>query len=70
MGQMKVNVEAFRQAGLLDRVKVMVGGAPVTQAFADEIGADAYGKDASEAAQKAVELLERGNDKRSSKRCV
>ncbi|MBO7254024.1 MAG: cobalamin-dependent protein, partial [Clostridia bacterium] len=38
-------------------VKVMVGGAPVTAEFAKEIGADAYAKDAAEAADKAVELL-------------
>ena len=36
-----------------DKVKVMVGGAPVTQAFADEIGADAYTPDAASAAEKA-----------------
>ena len=46
-------IEALKAAGLRDRVKVMVGGAPVTQAFADEIGADAYTPDAASAAEKA-----------------
>ena len=40
-----------------DRVKIMVGGAPVTQEFADSIGADAYTEDAPSAAEKALELL-------------
>ncbi len=46
-------IEALKAAGLRDKVKVMVGGAPVTQAFADEIGADAYTPDAASAAEKA-----------------
>lgn len=46
-------IEALKAAGLRDRVKVMIGGAPVTQAFADEIGADAYTSDAASAAEKA-----------------
>ncbi|MBZ5535975.1 MAG: corrinoid protein [Acidobacteriia bacterium] len=57
MVQMKVNMEGFRSAGLLDGMKVMVGGAPVTLKFAEEIGAHAYGKDAAEAAGKAAELM-------------
>ena len=48
-----VTNEALKEAGLRDKVKVMVGGAPVTQAFADEIGADAYTPDAASAAEKA-----------------
>ena len=59
MVQMKTNIAAFREAGWLDGIKVMVGGAPVTEAFAEEIGADAYGKDAAEAAEKAIELLKK-----------
>ena len=43
-------IEALKTAGLRDKVKVMVGGAPVTQSFADEIGADAYTADAASAA--------------------
>ena len=46
-------IEALKAADLRDKVKVMVGGAPVTQAFADEIGADAYTPDAVSAAEKA-----------------
>ena len=40
-----------------DKVKIMVGGAPVTQSFADQIGVDAYAKDAAEAARKAKSLI-------------
>ena len=43
-------IDAFKAAGIRDQVKVMVGGAPVTQKFADEIGADAYSPDAATAA--------------------
>jgi len=50
MGQKDV-VDALKSQGLRDRVKVMVGGAPVTQNFADEIGADAYTPDAATAAE-------------------
>jgi 5-methyltetrahydrofolate--homocysteine methyltransferase len=44
-------IDALKSAGLRDKVKIMVGGAPVTQGFADEIGADAYSPDAPTAAQ-------------------
>ena len=44
-------IDALKDAGLRDKVKIMVGGAPVTQGFADEIGADAYTADAPTAAQ-------------------
>ena len=50
-------IKALEEAGLRDGVKVMVGGAPVTQAFADEVGADAYTEDAGAAAIKAAELV-------------
>lgn len=50
-------IEAIKKAGLRNKVKVMIGGAPVTQEFADKIGADAYGKDAFEAVTKAQSLL-------------
>lgn len=46
-------IDALEKAGLRSRVKVMVGGAPVTQAFADSIGADAYTPDAASAAEVA-----------------
>ena len=45
-------IEALKTAGVRDKVKVMVGGAPVTQSYADEIGADAYTPDAASAAEK------------------
>ncbi len=54
MVQMRINMEGFRAAGLLNGMKVMVGGAPVNRKFADEIGAHAYGKDAADAAERAV----------------
>jgi 5-methyltetrahydrofolate--homocysteine methyltransferase len=50
-------IPALKEAGVRDQVKVIVGGAPVTQAFADQIGADGYGPDASSAVRKVKELL-------------
>lgn len=55
---MRATIEALSGAGLRDQVTVMVGGAPVTQQFADEIGADLYAPDASSAANRAKALLE------------
>ena len=52
-------IKALRAAGLRDKVKIMLGGAPLTQSFADQIGADAYAKDAAEAARKAKSLISR-----------
>ncbi len=52
-------VKAIVKAGLRDRIKIMVGGAPVTQDFADKIGADGYAKDAFEAVNKAFILIGR-----------
>jgi len=49
-------VEAVKAAGMTGKVKVMIGGAPVTQAFADEIGADGYAPDAASAADLAKKL--------------
>ena len=49
-------IEAIKEAGLRDTVKIMIGGAPVTQAFADEIGADGYSEDAASAAELAKKL--------------
>ena len=57
MPEIGATIRAIEEAGLRDRVKVMVGGAPVTQAFADEVGADAYTVDAGAAAVRAVELV-------------
>ena len=57
MPEIGATIRAIEEAGLRDKVKVMVGGAPVTQAFADEVGADAYTSDAGAAAVRAVELV-------------
>jgi 5-methyltetrahydrofolate--homocysteine methyltransferase len=55
--KMKATIEALSEAGLRDSVKVMVGGAPVTQAFAEEIGADGYGANAGGAVDGAKALI-------------
>ncbi len=57
MTNMKGVVEALENAGLRDQVKVMVGGAPVNETFAKEIGADGYSSNANAAVIKAKELL-------------
>ena len=57
MVSMQDTVDAFHEAGIRDQVKIVVGGAPVTQAYADEIGADGYAPDAGSAAVVARELL-------------
>jgi len=54
---MGVVVDKLEDKGLRNKVKVIVGGAPVTQEFADEIGADAFGWDASDAVKKMQQLL-------------
>jgi corrinoid protein of di/trimethylamine methyltransferase len=56
MPKMQETIEALKEAGLRDQVKVMIGGAPVTQDYADRIGADAYGANAASATEKAKEL--------------
>jgi len=57
MDSLKNTVKAIIDAGCKSQVKIMVGGAPITQDFADEIGADAYTPDAGSAAVKAVEIV-------------
>ena len=57
MEALKNTVAAIHAGGYKNKVKIMVGGAPVTQEFADQIGADAYTPDAGSAASKAVELV-------------
>lgn len=57
MTAQKTVIDALTAAGLRDQVKVMVGGAPVTQSFADEIGADAYTPDAATAAEVALSFF-------------
>jgi 5-methyltetrahydrofolate--homocysteine methyltransferase len=57
MTRMKDTINALHDAGLRDHVKVIIGGAPITQAFADEIGADGYASDASQAVTLTKRLL-------------
>ena len=57
MPWMKTTIEPLAKAGLRDRVKVLVGGAPVTASFAESIGADAYAPDAVSAVDMARELI-------------
>jgi len=54
MSYQKEIIDALKEAGVRDRVKVMVGGAPLTEEFAIEIGADAYTPDAASCAEKAI----------------
>jgi corrinoid protein of di/trimethylamine methyltransferase len=61
MPMFKANINALEKAGLRDEVIVMVGGAPVTQAYADAVGADGYAADASTAVRLAKDLIERRN---------
>jgi corrinoid protein of di/trimethylamine methyltransferase len=58
MPSMKTIIEAMAAAGVRDSVKVMVGGAPLTQEFADQIGADGYGENASVAVTLARRLMQ------------
>ena len=57
MPALKDTVTALNEAPFRSNIKVMVGGAPITQAFADEIGADAYTEDAASCAQRAKEIV-------------
>ena len=58
MPMFKANINALQKSGLRDQVIVMVGGAPVTQEYADAVGADGYAADASTAVRMAKELIE------------
>lgn len=58
MPMFKANINALQKAGLRDSVIVMVGGAPVTQEYADAVGADGYASDASATVKRAKALLE------------
>ena len=57
MPMFKANINALEKAGLRDSVVVMVGGAPVTQEYADAVGADGYASDASATVRRAKDLL-------------
>jgi 5-methyltetrahydrofolate--homocysteine methyltransferase len=58
MSSMKVTIEALEEVGLRSKIKVIVGGAPVTESYAQQIGADGYAPDASQAATLAKSLME------------
>ena len=60
MPAMKDTIEALDAAGIRDQIKVMIGGAPVTQDYADEIGADGYAPDAASAVDLAADLMSAG----------
>jgi len=60
MPSMKDVVKAVGDSGLKDKVKVMIGGAPLTQSYADEIGADGYAPDAASAVDEVKQLLGAG----------
>lgn len=57
MPKMEETIAALKEAGVRDQIKIMAGGAPVTQEFIEKIGADAYGANAAAASEKAKELL-------------
>jgi 5-methyltetrahydrofolate--homocysteine methyltransferase len=57
MPRMEETIQALKEAGIRDQVKIMAGGAPVTQDFVNKIGADAYGANAASATEKAKELV-------------
>jgi len=59
MPMFKANINALQKAGLRDQVIVMVGGAPVTQEYADAVGADGYAADASTAVKRAKDLIQK-----------
>jgi corrinoid protein of di/trimethylamine methyltransferase len=59
MPMFKANINALEKAGIRDNVIVMVGGAPVTQEYADKVGADAYAPDASTAVRMAKDLIQK-----------
>lgn len=59
MPSMRETINSLKESGLRDKVKIIVGGAPVTQDFASSIGADGYAKDAASAVDKARELLKK-----------
>ncbi len=59
MPKMRETINALQEAGIRNQIKVMAGGAPVTQDFVDEIGADAYGANAAAAVEKAKAFVDR-----------
>ena len=66
MPNMGKTIEAFIDEDVRDDVKIMVGGAPVTQEFADDMGADGYGKDAVACVELAKRLIEEHKSEHAS----
>jgi 5-methyltetrahydrofolate--homocysteine methyltransferase len=64
MPAMKTTIEAFRAAGIRDRIKIMVGGAPITKTYAESIGADGYSETAAASVDLARRLAEHGSESR------
>jgi 5-methyltetrahydrofolate--homocysteine methyltransferase len=62
MRAMEHTIKALEEAGVRDQVKVMIGGAPVTQSFADQIGADGYASNAASATEMAKKFVGRGKE--------
>lgn len=58
MGGMKTVIDKLKEKNIRNKYKIMIGGGPISQHFADIIGADLYTKDASEAVRKANEIIE------------
>jgi 5-methyltetrahydrofolate--homocysteine methyltransferase len=57
MPMMETTIQAISEAGLRSRVKIMIGGAPITKEYADKIGADGFAPDASQATKLAIDLI-------------
>jgi corrinoid protein of di/trimethylamine methyltransferase len=57
MGEIKPVIDLIRSSDISDKVKIMVGGAPITQSFCEQVGADAYSPDAASAAETAIQLI-------------
>ncbi|HSR33193.1 MAG TPA: corrinoid protein [Anaerolineae bacterium] len=60
MRAMESTIKVLEEAGVRDKVKIMIGGAPVTQAFSDQIGADGYASNAAAAAELAKKFVGKG----------
>jgi len=56
---MKQTIDAFETAGLRDKVKFIIGGAPITEAYANQIGADGFSSDASRAVNMTLSLIDK-----------
>ena len=68
MPNMGKTIDAFEESGLREEVKIMVGGAPLSQEFADDMGADGYGKDAMDCVALARRLIEVGDAQHTASR--